>query len=129
MTDPIVYIVDDDSLVHYITRKMLAHFVPNENVLSFYDGKELYEFLDTNTDADKLPDYILLDIHMPNMNGLQFLNVFPNIQSKLPKLPSIYVISSSMNKIEIYKVKSDPNVKGYITKPLGRNNIETIFKN
>src|SRR5262249_16378679 len=129
MNSPLVCIVDDDPLVHFITKKMLKPKVPTDRVLSFFHGKEAYDFLTGNMlQTESLPDIILLDINMPEMDGIDFLDAYNSIQSKLSKPIAIYVISSSMNKMELFKVKNNPYVRDFISKPLDKKSLETIFK-
>lgn len=124
----IVCVVDDEPLVHFVTKKILRDLVPAENVLSFSNGGEILRYLESNLDNDtKLPDLILLDINMPEVSGIEFLNQYVAIKRKLQKQIKIYVISSSMNKEDIYRAKNDPNTMGFISKPISRTTLETIL--
>ena len=128
MATPLVFIADDDPLVHFVAKKVLREFVPEQCISSFTNGGQLMEFLTHNANNEiALPDIILLDINMPYMDGITFLNKYGQIKPKLAKQISIYVISSSMNKGEIYKVKNDANVSGFLNKPLNKEILETIF--
>uniref|UniRef100_UPI0025E6C08B response regulator n=1 Tax=uncultured Flavobacterium sp. TaxID=165435 RepID=UPI0025E6C08B len=71
---------------------------------------------------------ILLDVNMPIMNGWQFLEEFSKISATLPKMPTIYMISSSNNEVDIEKAKGfNGTVKDYFLKPICKEDIEKIF--
>ena len=128
MAQRILCIVDDDPLVHFVTRKILKEFMPEENIISFSHGEEMHSFLIENANNEKkLPDIILLDINMPEMNGIEFLEKYAALKPNLYKSPNIFIISSSMNKSEIYSVKNDPNAAGFISKPLSMDKLEAIL--
>jgi two-component system response regulator VicR len=54
---------------------------------SAYNGREALDIV-----ADSLPDLILLDLRMPTMGGLEFLEIFEASRPK--KLPPIIVFSN-----------------------------------
>jgi CheY-like chemotaxis protein len=62
---------DDKELLHYFlnTRQDIILMPVVEN------GVELIETLDKITDANELPDFIILDQNMPKRNGLQTLRL------------------------------------------------------
>jgi two-component system chemotaxis response regulator CheY len=60
-----ILVVDDSKLMHKMFEVMLRQYpIVNAN-----DGREALERLDEHDDVD----LVLLDINMPNMNGLEFL--------------------------------------------------------
>lgn len=68
---------------------------------------------------DPLPSIIMLDINMPKMNGLEFLNELRNDE----ELKAIKVFIMTTSNEEVDKTSSQAlGVSGYIVKPLRFNN-------
>ena len=67
---------------------------------------------------EHLPDVILLDIYMPEMDGWAFLKVFADTQAQFAKPIDIFIISSSDHLKDINKARSIPHVKAYLQKPV-----------
>jgi CheY-like chemotaxis protein len=67
-------------------------------------------------DDDKIsPDIILLDINMPKMNGLEFLQIIKNYYSL--KNIQIFIITTSSEEYD--KISTEHlGIAGYILKPL-----------
>lgn len=105
----LVYIAEDDTSI----RELETYALKNASfeVKGFADGKELMCAL-----SDKLPDIILLDIMLPDEDGLKILN---NIRSS-SKYCNIPVIMVTAKTSEIDAVKGlDMGADDYITKPFG----------
>lgn len=66
-------IVDDSDSDQFLARARLLQFDPEMEIVQAYDGQEALEKLE---DPDLNPDVILLDINMPRMNGLEFLEQY-----------------------------------------------------
>lgn len=70
---------------------------------------------------------VLLDLNMPVLDGWGFLY---RIQSSLLKdyqLLSLYILSSSTDKVDIEKAKHYPLVKKFYPKPLSLDDITKIL--
>ena len=65
--------------------------------------------------AIKRPVVILLDLNMPKMNGLEFLEIIR--QDKILKRTPIVVLTSSNDDKDVWGAY-DNNVSGYMTKPV-----------
>lgn len=68
---------------------------------------------------------ILLDLNMPMMNGLEFLEE----RNKNPKLASIplIVLTTSRNEADV-KSSYELGISGYIVKPVNYNDFKTVIK-
>ena len=78
-------------------------------------------------DPSKLPDYILLDINMPIMNGWEFLDEYKRLNIDPLGKSKIYIISSSVFSNDINKARSYPLVKNFISKPLSVEKIKEML--
>ena len=67
------------------------------------------------SEKDNLPDIILLDLNMPKINGIEFLNILKNDES-LKYIPTVILTTSNNHKDlhECFKI----GVSGYVLKPL-----------
>jgi CheY-like chemotaxis protein len=119
-------IIDDDPIHHKIVQYMLTKNELSKETTYAFDGKLVLDYLEENkTKITSLPDYIFLDLYMPNSSGWDFLNGFQEIYKTLKKEIKVFIVSSSIFQMDINRSKSYPFVTSYITKPL----MKTVFDN
>ncbi len=119
-------IIDDDPIHHKMVQYMLNKNELSKETTYTFDGKLVLDYLQENKNKiTSLPDYIFLDLYMPNGSGWDFLNGFQEIYRSLRKEIKIFVVSSSIFQMDINRSKSYPFVTSYITKPL----IRSVFDN
>src|SRR5580658_1677436 len=125
-----VLLVDDDEINNFISIKLIKKALLNTEIMACLNGKfaidQLYEI--QKKDPAKLPDYILLDINMPIMNGWEFLDEYKRLNIDAQGKTKIYIISSSVFSNDINKARSYPLVKDFISKPLNVDKIVELFK-
>lgn len=121
------YIVDDDPLYNFGTKKLLEFTSFTEEVSFFLNGEAAWkDFEKRSRDGASLPDVILLDINMPIMNGWQFLDLIS--AAKFTHPVKIFVISSSINQDEMDRAKTYALVVDYITKPMTLDKFKDLKK-
>lgn len=120
-------ILDDNALDHMILEKMLSKFnSDSDDIIHYYQASELIKTIKQNKEAT-FPDIIFLDLHMPDMNGWQFLEHLNRLNKYMHKNISVYVLSSSVDPIDINKSRCYACVKDYFFKPISYEKLEKIF--
>ncbi|TXE13931.1 response regulator [Seonamhaeicola algicola] len=123
-----VCVIDDDEIYQFTITKILKSIELAENITVFSDGEEAFDFLIDNLNNEKeLPDVILLDINMPIMDGFQFMEEYIKIKPKVGKKITIYMVSSSVDPVDIDKAKSISEISDYIIKPVSPGLLRTIL--
>jgi CheY-like chemotaxis protein len=121
----IVYLIDDDEIMTFLTNNLLLteHFC--KKVMMFTDAEmalsQLKEALQTKTD---IPDIILLDLQMPVMTGWDFIEEFKKLDTKIPA----FVFTSSINPADKNKAHGYPEIKDFILKPLTKMKLQKILR-
>jgi len=120
--DPILLVEDDDVDVENVVRAFKKNKIDNplyvtengEDALRFLRFEGKYKDLKKNS----RPGIILLDINMPIMNGIEFLNIIKS-DDDFKKIPVIVLTSSreENDRVESYKL----GVAGYVVKPVDPN--------
>ena len=101
-----VLIVDDSKLLHRMFEMMLRQYP----LVHAYDGREGLERLNEHGDVD----LILLDINMPRMNGLEFLQAV----KQLPEHKHIPVVIITTEGTEDDTQRGlDAGAAAYVKKP------------
>ena len=99
-------VVDDEEIIVEISkRKLVEH---GYEVMTAGDGGEALEML-----KRKIPDLILLDVQMPNMNGYTFVME----KDKTPEYAKIPVVVLTAYG-EMEPVFKRHGIKSYLLKPL-----------
>lgn len=123
-------IIDDDDMYVSLVKKIIEAKNLCQNLMVFQNGKaalSYFEAILSNLDQKSIPEIIFLDLNMPVMDGWEFLDNFTRIKNKLGKAITLYVVSSSINPIDIERAKSINSVKDYLIKPVTIDDLETIF--
>lgn len=122
-----IIIIDDDPIHHKIVQFMLTKNELAKETTYAFDGSLVLDYLHENrAKISALPDFIFLDLYMPNHSGWDFLNGFQKIYQTLKKDIQIYVVSSSVFQMDINRTKGYPFVTSYLTKPLMKNVFDKI---
>jgi len=123
----IVCLVDDDSIYRFTAERTIAATQVQGRIISFPDGKAALAFLANEADNNQLPDIIFLDINMPEIDGWQFLDQFKQLKSQLDKSIVIYMVSSSIDELDIKRSQTYEEVSGYLVKPVHKERFEEIL--
>jgi CheY-like chemotaxis protein len=124
-----IMLVDDDEINNFITVKLIRKVFPDSVLSTFLNGRLAIDKLKdlVNNQSDNIPDYILLDINMPVMNGWEFLEEYKLLNLHSDRKITIYILSSSVFSNDIDKAKSYESVANFISKPLNLESIKEVF--
>jgi response regulator of citrate/malate metabolism len=124
-----LWIIDDDPMASFYIKR-LAELGELADIITIYDkARGAVEYLLHHKETpEHLPDVILLDIYMPELDGWGFLQEFGKIKDQLAKPIEIYIISSSGHLKDINRAKSIPEVKAYIQKPVTKEKLREVVK-
>lgn len=111
--------IDNNQLNCFIIERMLHNIDKSLPLKTFVHAHEAYEAIKNS--APKATDsqtVILLDIHMPLMDGFEFLEEFDNLPTEVRDHYTIYILTSSTDKKDKARSAKSSSVKRFISKPL-----------
>ncbi len=123
-------IIDDDTIYINLVKRIIESKHLCKNLLIFENGKNALSFFEAilnNPKKENIPEIIFLDLNMPIMDGWEFLANFIRIKNNFGKTITLYIVSSSINPLDIKKAKSISDVKDYLIKPVTIKELESIF--
>jgi CheY-like chemotaxis protein len=110
---PPILLVEDDTVDAMTVRRALKEAGSSRALVHRLNGEEALEYLRTaNGDT---PGLILLDLNMPRMNGLEFLEI-QQADERLAGIP-VVVLTTSTNAKDIER-SYELNAKAYIVKSI-----------
>jgi CheY-like chemotaxis protein len=115
-----ILLVEDDQLDVMDLKRTLEKLKIIYTLTVAKNGEEAVKILKEKEESSiqNLPDFVLIDINMPRMNGLEFLSVVRNTPQW--KHLKCFIITTSEEKVDKEEAKK-LGIAGYIVKPL-RNN-------
>ena len=125
----IICIIDDDDVYQYTITNAIKKNSIVKKILVFSDGKEGIDFLiDNIANVEDIPDIIFLDINMPIMDGWQFLEQYVKLKPRVGKKVTIYMISSSVDPIDVKRAKAMSEISDYLIKPIKSEQVSEIIE-
>ena len=119
-----ILLIDDNPIDLMLNERIVRATAPEADILKFKSGVEALDYLTQTT--TELIDIILLDIKMPFMNGFQLLEEMEKLDEG--QFKATYMVSSSIDPIDIEQSKKSSLVKGFIEKPLSTQKLEKFVK-
>ena len=117
-----ILLIEDDIVDALSAKRAFKEVNVQNDVVHVKNGEEALEFL--QDDKNKKPCLLLLDINMPKMNGIEFLEERAK-EEKLRLIPCIVLTTSNddQDKYNSYNL----NIAGYMIKPLEYENFVKVI--
>lgn len=113
-----ILVAEDDTDLRQFIKSMLS---PHYHILEAADGKAGY-----NLAVEQLPDFIISDIMMPEIDGLEFLQKIRN-RTETSHIP--FILLSAKSDIESKLHGLEYGADDYITKPFSVNYLKARIEN
>ena len=124
-----VYLIDDDDIYVFLTKKTILKVRQDVDVEVFSDGLQAITHLKSiQNQPELLPDVIFLDLNMPVMDGWGFLKEYQELAPAFARKNELYIVSSSISPHEMERSKSIPVVSEFIIKPLVKEKFLEIIR-
>ncbi len=121
MKDNPIILVDDDIDDVSMIKEAIAILGLKNDILVFQTGQKAYDFI---SDMKDIPFFILCDINMPEMDGIELRQkIYENEALKAKAIPFIFMTTAG-NAGHIHRAYN-LSVQGYFIKP---NRFETLVQ-
>lgn len=115
-----VILFGEDNHIEARVFKSLVENCEDIKLIHFDNGKDIYDYVKEN--LHDLPDLIILDINMPQINGIDLIDLIRSENVLVPIL--IFSTSNNMKDISCSYVNG---ANGYIVKPIDYDEFEKTF--
>jgi len=123
-----VMLIDDNEVDLKINSKIINISKLFDEIIICHSGDEALTYLNKHIDDEQnLPDFILLDIQMPEMDGFEFLEIFKKFPDRLKEKCLITILSSTLDFGDIKKAEANPYVIKLLKKPLFPKELEEVL--
>ncbi len=117
-----ILLVDDDPTTNFLHEQLLLSLGVTDHCLVAENGEQALALL---AEADDLvPALVLLDVHMPVMGGVEFLEAY--VQPPTPP-PVIVVLTTSVHPRDQSRL-AELLVANCVTKPLTREKVNALLQ-
>ena len=132
-----VMVVNDNELLLMIAKKVIAISDFAQETITATDGLQALAYFDALLEKEGHrtlgePEFMFLDLHMPGMDGWEFLEIFTEkYQAFFPNL-KIAILSASVDMTDMLMLVKYPIVVDFINTAIDENvlsNIQTKFFN
>lgn len=126
-----VILIDDDPFTMAMTKRVVNKIVANDRIKTFCSAEDTLKYLQTENElpADDPSDHciILSDLHMPCMDGFQFLDEFAKLSWAARSRYSVFILSSSTDENERSRLFGKSSFAGFCSKPLTPKKFEDLM--
>jgi two-component SAPR family response regulator len=124
------WIIDDDEIYRYGFSKFVANKALCKNLIVFGNIIEAINILTTPNEILTLPDIIFISVDIEDSNCWNFLMTFETLKAQLSfKKIAIYLLTSSINYLDIERSQNYPDIADYMIKPIDSQQFMRAFHN
>jgi CheY-like chemotaxis protein len=124
-------VIDDSELDRFVTQKFLERSTKSLIIKTFQNAQHALEIIgETIIEDISIPTIILLDLQMPVMNGLKFVEEFEKFPAETKKNYRIIVLtilSSASHPSDIDRILTYETVNSVIEKPLTNEKLFSLL--
>lgn len=114
-----IMIVDDSKLDLMVCKKVIKRTTLFNDIISFAFADQALDYIiDNLNNKDLLPDFILLDLYMSDMDGFSFLQAYRKLPGWFKASCVIAILTSSDDVGDLKRAEANINVSKLLKKPL-----------
>lgn len=118
-----ILLIDDDAVTNFLHKSLLNELKVAKKIHICENGQKALDFLKDCAQTKAWPSLIFVDINMPVMNGIEFLQEYKarNYHQLSPSV--VKVLTTSVNPKDIARI-TQLGIAPYLVKPLIKEHIE-----
>lgn len=123
-----VMLIDDNEIDLKINAKIISLAKLFEEIIICNSGEEALDHIHKNLQQqENLPDFILLDIQMPDMDGFEFLEHYKRLPKQFTDKCPVAMLSSTLDFGDIKKAEANLYVVKLLKKPLSPAELAAVL--
>ena len=123
-----ILLIDDDPIANFLTERFLTNLQIAEKIEIANNGDQALEIITEECGkGNDCPDLIFLDINMPVMSGMEFLQLFKARNFKNSEATNIAVLSTSTHYKDYQELMSH-GIRNILQKPLTEAKVQKIIE-
>jgi len=120
-----ILLVDDDDTTNFLNEHLLKKLDVTDQVQVARNGQQALDLLTQNPPYS--PTLLLLDVNMPGMDGMEFLEAYHALPVAQQQATKIVMLTTSMDSRDLGRINELP-VAGLVSKPLSRDKIADLLQ-
>ncbi|MFD1468649.1 response regulator [Hymenobacter caeli] len=122
-----ILLVDDDTTTNFLNQTLIQRMSVAAHLQVAENGAEALQALHQTCEplSPRCPDLILLDMKMPVMNGIEFLEAYAQLPLARQRGVGIVMLTTSLLPRDLERVQQLP-VAGALNKPLTKEKLQAV---
>jgi CheY-like chemotaxis protein len=122
---PHILLVDDDETTNFLNEHLLKKLKVTDRVQVATSGEQAIDLL--TQPPPYVPTLLLLDVAMPGMGGIEFLEAYLRLPQAQQDATVIVVLTTSMDARDLSRINELP-IAGLVSKPLNQEKIDMLLQ-
>ena len=122
-------LVEDDPIICIVQSAIIKQVFPTCIIDIVRSAEEMINFLQTSEKNNQnAPDYILIDLQLSGIDGLEMVENFTENQMLFFKETALFILSATIDPRVINRVKKNNRIKDFLEKPLSKDILLQYFQ-